>query len=401
MHTMCTIRHQLGLEMAVEPQNSQSQPLLLAEILRPEQNSFGVIRLAMAVVVLVSHSFYFVSGQASTEPLHSWTGHSLGEHAVQVFFFLSGILVTESLLRGRGVIDFVTGRILRIFPGLIVCVVLTAMMLGPISTSETLLGYLTDPALPLYVLKTISLTTGAAPLPGTFEQLPAAGLVNLSLWTLKYEILCYAGLAVLGLSGLLNGAARKPTTALIAVVVFLIFLRSPSLDVPYSQTDNLRYFALYFGMGTLASLLKDQVVISARSTIAFLALYIASIGTPWAELSCSLLLGSLTLFAATWTFGPLRAWTNARDLSFGVYIYAAPLQQVLLQADLGLSPLALSLAAVVPAVVLAAASWGWIEKPSLSARNRYAQRLVSMATGVASRLAGGAPIARDANTRQF
>jgi peptidoglycan/LPS O-acetylase OafA/YrhL len=351
--------------------------LFLADIMRPEQNSFGVIRVAIAVAVLVSHSFYFVAGTSTAEPLGSWTGHSLGEHAVQVFFFLSGILVTESLLRSRSMIDFVTGRLLRIFPGLIVCIVLTALVLGPLVTIKTVGAYFGDVSVLSYILKTASLATGAAPLPGVFEQLSAAGSVNLSLWTLKYEVLCYAGLTVLGAMGLLNGTARRPTTVVFALVVFTIFLRSPSGDVSYTQADNLRYFALYFGMGTLVVLLKEHVVISTKATAAFLALYIATRGTPWAELSCALFVGSLTLLAATWNFGPLRDWTNTRDLSFGIYIYAAPLQQALLQFDPGLNPLGLACVALVPATMLAGASWTWIEKPALGLRRRSTKALTA------------------------
>ena len=348
---------------------------VLADILTPENNSFGVIRLAMALAVLVSHSYYFVSGDAAREPLVRWTGHSLGEHAVQVFFFLSGVLVTESLLRGANVLDFVTGRVLRIFPGLVACILLTAFVLGPLVTGVPLSAYIGDQALPNYVMKTVFLITGAATLPGTFETLPATGLVNLSLWTLKYEVICYAALAVLGSFGLFHGRVRSVTTALLAVMVFTIFLRSPVADGPYTPADNLRYFALYFSVGTLAALLKDHVVISARATAAFLVLFVASIGTPWAELSCALFIGSATLVVATWSFGPLRQWTNAHDLSFGVYIYAAPLQQALLQVHPQLGPLALSLAVLAPTMLLAAASWTWIEKPASAARKICADAL--------------------------
>jgi peptidoglycan/LPS O-acetylase OafA/YrhL len=318
-----------------------------------------------------------VTGSTAAEPLVSWTGHSLGEHAVQVFFFLSGILVTESLLRSRSVIDFVTGRALRIFPGLIVCVVLTALVLGPAVTSKTFVSYVSDASLLAYMTKTIALATGAAPLPGVFEQLPAPGSVNLSLWTLKYEVLCYAGLVLLGAFGVLHGKVRGLTTVVLALLVFMVFLRSPSGDAPYTQADNLRYFTLYFGIGTLAALLKDHIVISARATFAFLALFVATLGTPWVELSCALFIGSLTLLAATWSFGPLRGWTNARDLSFGIYIYAAPLQQALLQFDSGLSPIGLAATAVVPAALLAGASWTWVEKPALALRHRCTQKLTA------------------------
>ena len=67
---------------------------VLNDILSPDANNFGAIRLAMALAVLVSHSYWLATGQPALEPLHTWTHHSLGEHAVQVFFFLSGVVVT-------------------------------------------------------------------------------------------------------------------------------------------------------------------------------------------------------------------------------------------------------------------------------------------------------------------
>jgi peptidoglycan/LPS O-acetylase OafA/YrhL len=346
----------------------------LADMLRPQDNSFGVIRLAMALSVLVSHSYYFVSGQSSAEPMMGWTGHSLGEHAVQVFFFLSGILVTESLLRSRSVIGFATGRVLRIFPGLIVCVVLTALVLGPLVTTWSLGTYFRDPALPSYIVKTVLLTTGAAPLPGVFENLPASGLVNMSLWTLKYEVLCYVALAAIGGIGLLWDRTRTITTFLLAPFVFAIFLRSPSLDHAYSAVENLRYFALYFGMGVLATVHKEHLKISIPRTVLMLGLYVLAQDTPWAELTCALFVGAATLLVATWTWGPLRAMCNKNDVSFGVYIYGAPIQQALLVALPMLSPLALTTVALLPVMVLATLSWTLVEKPALGlkqARTRW------------------------------
>ena len=180
------------------------EPRCLADILNPAQNSLGVIRLAMAIAVLISHSYFFVSGTPVAEPLHWLAGHSLGEHAVQVFFFLSGILVTESLLRSRNLVSFICGRVLRIFPGPAVCVFLTAIVLGPILSQKSIAHHFADPLWLTYIARTLFLTTGAAQLPGTFADLPAAGIVNLSLWTLKFEVLCYIGLAVVGAAGLLH-----------------------------------------------------------------------------------------------------------------------------------------------------------------------------------------------------
>lgn len=359
------------------------RPVRLADIMKPKHNSFGVIRLAMALAVLVSHSYYFVSGDPATEPLYRWTGHSLGEHAVQVFFFLSGILVTESLLRSPGVLEFATARALRIFPGLLVCIVLTVFLLGPIVSAKQPAAYFGDPDLPRYLLKTALLVTGAAPLPGVFENLPAAGLFNMSLWTLKYEVICYVGLALLGASGLLRKPGWRYSVAALTATALLIVLPTPSASGTYTLLEHIRYFALYFGVGMLASLLKEHVWISARLTAALFVLFLLSLGTNWVELACVLFIGAATLLVSTLKLGPLRHWTNRHDLSFGVYIYAAPLQQAALLAAPSLGPLGLSFAVLLPIGVLAAASWTYIEKPAMDQRHAVGQVIAAVSRSLA------------------
>lgn len=350
---------------------------VLADILAPERNSFGVVRLAMALAVLVSHSFFFITANPSSEPLVSLTGHSLGEHAVQVFFFLSGILVTQSVLKSASVVDFAAARFLRIFPGLAVCILATALLLGPCVSALPAPAYVTDPSLIQYVVKTLLLTTGAAQLPGLFQDVPAAGLVNMSLWTLKYEVLCYLALGLSAAAGALTPRYRTFTIAALAVLVFGIFLKSPTAAQDYTQLDNIRYFTLYFSTGVLACLIKDRLVIDVRILAALAALFAASIGTLWFELTCALFLGYATLNVARIDFGPLRRWTQANDLSFGVYIYAAPIQQTLLSAFPNLAPL--QLAALATAVTLAAAalSWQLVEKRSLRARHPLVEAVQS------------------------
>ena len=179
----------------------------LADIMAPERNSFGLIRLAMAITVLFSHSYLFLAGTSRAEPLAGWTGHSLGEHGVQVFFFLSGILIAQSFEASRSLLEFAVARVLRILPALAVCVLATAFVLGPLVSTLPVRDYLGDPLLARYIVKTVLLVTGAAPLPGVFGDLPLAGDVNLSVWTLKYEVLCYAGLRRSGWPGCLTGAS--------------------------------------------------------------------------------------------------------------------------------------------------------------------------------------------------
>ena len=197
---------------------------VLADILSPDRNNFAAIRLAMALSVLVSHSWWLATGQSALEPLHAWTQHTLGEHAVQVFFFLSGVVVAQSLFKSGSLLDFLAARVLRIFPALIACVLLTAVVLGPLVSAGSLGAYFADRGWLAYIAKTLSLSTGSAPLPGVFADVPVKGLVNLSLWTLKYEVTCYAALALFGLAALRLPKWRGLMTAGLAVLVAALAL---------------------------------------------------------------------------------------------------------------------------------------------------------------------------------
>lgn len=342
----------------------------LGEVMAPDANSFGVIRLAMALAVLVSHSYLFQTGTSRAEPLHGWTGHSLGEHAVQVFFILSGILVAQSLDRSRDILDFAWGRFLRIFPGLVVCVLLTAFVLGPWLSTLAPGTYLESRTLWLYLVKTLSLSTGSAPLPGLFETLPLAGLVNMSLWTLKFEVLCYAFLGLAGLAGLFSARWRNRSTLLLAAVLCVIFVDQPKAIETYSTADNVRYFALFFGTGVLAYLLRDRIVINPFALLPLAGVFALALGTRFGELGTALLLGYATLVVASLDLGPLRALTNRYDLSYGVYIYAGPIQQGVLWTNPGIDPVKLTLVSLLVVLPLALLSWMFVEHPALGLRRR-------------------------------
>ena len=58
------------------------------------------------------------------------------------------------------------------------------------------------------------------------------------------------------------------------------------------------------------------------------------------------------------------------DMSYGVYIYSFPLQQILIALLPNITPLQLMLLTIVMVLPIAYASWRFIEKPSLSLK-RY------------------------------
>jgi peptidoglycan/LPS O-acetylase OafA/YrhL len=120
-------------------------------MLKPDRNSFAIVRLIAAFSVLVSHCFFLQSGSAASEPLYTSTGYPLGAFAVQVFFVLSGILVSQSLMRAPSLIDFASARALRIFPALIVCVLAVSLLLGPALSSLSIADYCRNGARKTYL----------------------------------------------------------------------------------------------------------------------------------------------------------------------------------------------------------------------------------------------------------
>ena len=119
------------------------------------------------------------------------TGFTLGEHAVNGFFAVSGFLVTMSFDR-RGWRDYVVARALRIVPALVAATLVTALLLGPALTRLPLAQYLADPALWRFIALTPTTFKSATALPGLFSDNVFPYPMG-TVWTLKYEMLCYLG----------------------------------------------------------------------------------------------------------------------------------------------------------------------------------------------------------------
>lgn len=114
--------------------------------LRPEMPNFDYVRLIAASAVLFSHSFTIADGSDANEPLVRLLGEGeiMGIYAVCIFFIISGFLVTKSAFERRSVIAFAGSRILRVFPGLFVCQLVTATVLGIFFTSLPKMEFLTQ-----------------------------------------------------------------------------------------------------------------------------------------------------------------------------------------------------------------------------------------------------------------
>lgn len=186
-------------------------------------NNFNLIRIIAALAVLVTHSFALAIGTADAEPFRKSLGMTMGSIAVDVFFITSGFLVTSSLLNRQSTIEFIWARVLRIFPALIVMLLLTVFVLGVIFTTLPTLTYLSLPQTYIYFAKCATLITGVAyNLPGVFDSNPYKNAVNGSLWTMPHEVRMYAILAIVWF--VLRIIPKLRSTAFQAIIVIFAFV---------------------------------------------------------------------------------------------------------------------------------------------------------------------------------
>ena len=345
----------------------------LAEILPPDRNSFGLLRLIAALAVVVSHSVHLAGAPESAEPLFAQTGFSLGEHAVHVFFTISGVLIAASLVRSESIGVYLRARALRLLPGLAACVLLTALVVGPVVSELPLGQYFGGLDVGRYVSLTLGLVTANAPLPGVFAHNPAPGIVNLPLWTLKYEAMCYLGLVLLGVAGLMR-FPRLATYALLPLLAAWVAVAAfpEQIHVGSTLLSFLR-LAFSFGLGTLAFLWRDKLPIHWWGVVVSFFLMAVALGSRWQAPVEQLFVAYTVLWAASLPTGWLGAATRRNDLSYGVYIYDWLIAQALVRFIPGISQPVLLAATLVLLLPVAAASWFLIEKPALSWKRRRAE----------------------------
>lgn len=324
-------------------------------------NNFTAIRLLLAWAVLYGHSFPLQSIKGIADPLNLlWQGSTwVGAIAVDGFFAISGFLVTASLLK-RGAIDYGFSRLLRVLPGLTVCVLLSAFVLGPMVTKLPLADYFTHPQPLKYLLNALAFPQTQWHLPGVFEDNPRHA-VNGSLWTLTVEVRCYLLLMLASLFAVFRTRVLT-NTLLLATLLFGVWFFS---DIPLLG-HNSRWArpSLYFLLGVAAYTNRDFILISHRLALLALILAAASMGEKWFAYVFPVCLTYL-LFYIAYGVRHLNVDQYLGDISYGVYIYAWPVQQVVASHLPGDRPYLHTLIASVIVAIIAYGSWRFIEKPAL------------------------------------
>jgi len=329
-------------------------------------NNFGSLRVLFAILVVLSHAPELADGNRSREWLTQVFGTlSLGEIAVDGFFLVSGYLITASYRAKRSFSDFVMRRARRIYPGFVVASLVCIAVVAPLSGGNVAAVSPVETVLRLSLLL-------MPMVPGAFEGLPYP-MLNGALWTIPCEFGCYLLLGLVGTARALRRRGRY--LVLLAGLGGLLMLRRLYLPIGapgdgLGTLSEMIRLSFVFCCGGAFRLFGDRIAYTGRgASLAALLLLPLMFIPPLAEPAFAILGGYLIFWFALAVRPNLLSRATAQvDASYGIYLYAWPVQNLLVARLPGLSPWMAALLALAAAIPLGFLSWYLVEKPMLHHR---------------------------------
>lgn len=328
----------------------------LGEKAASRENNFDFLRFFAASQVILYHTFV-LSGRYSGP---FWKAYDFlfkdSGLGVSIFFVISGFLIMKSRLENRSLPAFLRKRFLRIAPALAVAILFCVLFIGPLTTSLDLGDYFA------------SLMSLKPHLPRVLEKNHVPNMVNGSLWTLKVEAFAYVLVALVGFLSL-----RRLGLALTASFISLFVFNFVMLDSPgYFETKVWSIYLylsvkclIMFNAGVLFYLYREKITLNFYVFLFLVSVMFLTQRAEYFETSMYLTLPYAVLYFA-YSKAPLQNWGRFGDFSYGLYIFAFPVQQALLYFwSERLGNLEFFLFAFSLTLVLAVLSWRLIEKPAL------------------------------------
>lgn len=318
------------------------------------------MRLLFAALVLFSHSFELVDGDRSHEPLTRLLGTlSLGEVGVAGFFLISGYLIIQSLDRSASIQSYLRKRVLRIYPAFIAAFAVCIFIVGPLAGANPFEQSNLDWLQQILHCALLDMPQ----LPNAFDGLHQP-LLNGSMWTIPYEFRCYILIAAAGYFLLRHRAV------LLALAVVLLALSPFHFEHRFAiqhfgnLADDIQLTAIFLWGAVFYAFRKEIVYRTGWAALAGIALLACLFNLTTATLAVPTL-GAYFLF---WlAFSPTLLWAHDVDrnvdISYGLYLYAWPVQNLLIRWVPGITALEVLAISAVVAVILGSLSWLLIEGP--------------------------------------
>ncbi|MEW7866407.1 acyltransferase family protein [Aeromonas diversa] len=331
----------------------------LSDLLKKENNNIDLFRIIAASMVIYAHAYVLSPEAGRYDIIASFFQNktNAGSLAVKIFFFISGLVVTNSLLSNGDLLKFAIARFFRIWPALILTTVVTVFILGPMLTSLTWREYFSNGETFRYITNIVTMNIQFT-LPGVFMNNPYPSSVNGSLWTIPYEVFAYVLLFACYAVGVIKNRW-------LSVIIFLFILVDPLLSerilfawLPKDHTVD--FLAPSFAFGAILALNKEVVTIKPSTCLGLFIFYFA-----FKDSGFSMYFAYAAVFMFVLYLSSLRPILKVKpsiDLSYGVYLWGFPVQQVLAQYFSTYGVLFNQTIAMFISLVLGYLSWHICEK---------------------------------------
>ena len=330
-------------------------------------NNFDALRLIAAFMVLVSHQFA-LSGRHEPLAVGLYTFGTLG---VVIFFSISGFLVAASWTHDPRPLQFAMRRFLRIWPALAVAVISLAVIATIVQPEKWW------QAVDFVRFNLVFVRDG-----GTYFTSNPIAILNGPLWTIPIEVFCYVAFAILALCTRRYLPWAIPVL-LVAFAMHVALLTEPEIMQRAHEMLDPTYTPWFCALFLVGSWLSILPALRARSIwLCVAGLVIMATG----RVTLGLLLFAPPILIAiglkSWPF--LRRFDRFGDLSYGVYLWAWPVQETVIYLIGKQNSIWVLLAiSAFTTLLLALASWHLVEKRALKwkpSAASYASRLNEHAT---------------------
>jgi peptidoglycan/LPS O-acetylase OafA/YrhL len=341
------------------------------------RNNFDFLRLVLAVTVIYSHSFLISHGPTALDTFELLTHGQIngGFLAVNCFFAISGFLIAYSWSTAPGFRRYLIRRGRRILPGYFAAMIACALLVAPLAARPWRSVFL--PHWLTHVLENTVLLKAYPSSPWLFATNPSPTIVNGSMWTIEFEFCCYLLLGLAGVIGLLRG--RWASLLIFGAIMSWYALQQFNvLDAIHwglvqridDAGEHLFGGNQYQWPRLLANFWAGVCFYSWRTriprskTLAAVALVAMVLGIVVSKEAVVLPIAAtyLLFFIAYEPALRLQNFGRRGDFSYGTYLYAYPIQQLIILAFPGLGTMAVFALSTPAAVIAGALSWYGIEQ---------------------------------------
>ncbi|MCI8640677.1 MAG: acyltransferase [Clostridia bacterium] len=303
-----------------------------------KSNIFDYIKIILALFVIIAHSYPIFFGGIALDPISEkiLKTESLGGIAVIGFLMLSGFMTTQSIIHSKNHKEFFFKRILRIYPSLIIMLLITIFIIAPLGYEGNKNEYF-NKSVSSYFFKNLNLFGNTVyGIDGVFTNNIYPNVINGSIWTLKHEFMAYIVLIVLSLCSILK--ERKYTLGITILTIFLYVLGlNAKLNISFlgyfgvlTELNQFIKLLMYFLIGATIYLYKDRIQMNFRLFVMACIMFLFGIVINITNYVAIFAIPYIIMYIGTFKINKkIDIIGKIGDCTYAMYIYAFPIQQIL------------------------------------------------------------------------